>query len=439
VWLEKVEELGMAEKSTPSSRSAPRLINSVRHGEAIVERIENLAALSDEPGKLTRLYLGAAHGLAVKQVDAWMRAAGMTVRLDAVGTVVGRYEAEAPNRPTLLLGSHIDTVRNAGRYDGTLGVLAAIAVVEKLHRDGKRLSFAIEVVAFGDEEGVRYPGTLTGSRALAGRFDANVLDEVDRDGISRRDALTAFGCDVSQIAGEARNPDHILGYLEVHIEQGPVLENENVPVAVVTAISGATRGTVTVSGGGGHAGTVPMDLRRDALTAAAEMILAVERQAANSSDLVATVGMCDVSDGAVNAVPGQTAFTIDVRSPSDEVRKSALVDLQSTFQEIARRRSVETTVALTYDAPAAACDTGLMTALSASIKRAGYPLRHLPSGAGHDGMAFRDKIPFAMLFVRCRAGVSHHPAEFAALDDIDIAANVLADCVEHFEPTHGLD
>jgi allantoate deiminase len=428
--------MSKAGKPAKLTSSAPRLTNSVHLGETIVTRIESLAALSDEPGKLTRLYLGPAHGLATKQVEAWMCAAGMTVRLDSVGTVVGRYDGETQDMPTLLLGSHIDTVRNAGRFDGTLGVLAAIAVVEKLHVAGKRLPFAIEVVAFGDEEGVRYPGTLTGSRALAGRFDPKVLDEVDRDGLSRREALTAFGCDVSQIAAEARDPDRILGYLEVHIEQGPVLENENLPVAVVTAISGATRGTVTVIGVGGHAGTVPMALRRDASAAAAEMILAVERLAVNTSDLVATVGVFDVPDGAVNAVPGRATFTIDVRSPSDEIRKAALADLQIEFEEIARRRTVQLDVALNYDAPAAACDTRLTTALSAAIARAGVQVRHLPSGAGHDGMAFKDKIPFAMLFVRCRGGVSHDPAEFAALDDIDIAACVLADCVEHFDPTH---
>ena len=431
--------MNTAGKSTKTVKSAHRLINSIRHGETIVNRIESLAVLSDEPGKLTRLYLGPAHRLAATQVAAWMHAAGMTVRLDSVATVVGRYEGEAPDMPALLLGSHIDTVRNAGRFDGTLGVLAAIAVVEKLHADGRRLPFAIEVVAFGDEEGVRYPGTLTGSRALAGRFDPQVLDEVDRDGISRREALMAFGCDVSQIAAEARDAGRILGYLEVHIEQGPVLENENLPVAVVAAISGATRGTVTVAGVGGHAGTVPMELRRDALVAAAEMVIAVERMAASAADLVATVGMFDIPDGAVNAVPGVAVFSIDVRSPSDATRKNALSMLQREFEAIARRRSVELKIDLSYDAPAAVCDPRLTAALSTAITRSGVELRHLPSGAGHDAMAFKDKFPFAMLFVRCRGGVSHDPAEFAALDDIDIAANVLVDCIQHFDPTHGAD
>jgi allantoate deiminase len=422
-------------KPTKLAGSPSYLLNSLQYSDTIVSRIESLAALSDEPDKLTRLYLGPAHGRAAKQVEAWMLAAGMTVRHDAVGSVVGRYEGETPNAQTLLLGSHIDTVRNAGRFDGTLGVLVAMTVVEKLQRERKRLPFAIEVVAFGDEEGVRFPGTLTGSRALAGRFDPKVLDEIDRDGISRREALKAFGCDVSEIAAEARDPTRILGYLEVHIEQGPVLENANLPVAVVTAISGATRGTITVTGVGGHAGTVPMHLRRDASAAAAEMILAVERLATDASDVVATVGVFDVPDGAVNAIPGRATFTIDVRSPLDAIRKSALADLKLAFAEIAQRRSVAVEIALNYDAPAAMCDPHFTTALSAAIERSGLEVRHLPSGAGHDGMSFKDKIPFAMLFVRCRGGVSHDPAEFTAQADIEIAASVLIDCVERFDPS----
>jgi allantoate deiminase len=416
--------------TTKPSRIPRRLVNSLRRGETIVERIKQLAAITDEPGKLTRLYLGPAHKRAIEQVKVWMRAAGMTVRVDAVGTVVGHYRGETAGAPALLLGSHIDTVRNAGHYDGTLGVLAALAAVESLHAAGKRLPFAIEVLAFGDEEGVRFAGTLTGSRTLAGRFDPKVLNEVDRDGITRRQALADFGCDVSKIAAEARDPKQVLGYIEVHIEQGPVLEIENRPVGVVTAISGASRGKVTVTGVGGHAGTVPMAQRRDAAVAAAEMMLAVERHAMTMPDLVATVGTFEIPNGVVNAVPGETKFTLDVRCPSDELRKRALVDLQKEFERIAAHRLVGVDLAWTYDAPSAVCDDRLIAALSGAVQRAGLDVRHLPSGAGHDGMAFKDKFPFAMLFVRCRAGVSHDPAEFAALDDIDVAADILSDCVE---------
>jgi allantoate deiminase len=359
-----------------------------------------------------------------------MQDAGMATRMDPVGTVVGHYRGAHAEAPVLILGSHIDSVRDAGRFDGTLGVLTAIAAVDRLHAAGQRLPFAIEVVAFGDEEGVRFPGTLTGSRALAGRFDPRVLDEVDRNGVTRRAALSAFGCDVTNIAAEARDPAKVLGYLEVHIEQGPVLEAENKPVGVVTAIAGATRGRVTLTGPGGHAGTVPMALRADAMTAAAEMILAVERLARAEPDIVATVGVVEIADAAVNAVPRATQFTLDIRSPSDARRLAAVDALKAALTGIASARGIGIDLALDYDAPAAACDPNLMAALSAAIRRGGLDVRELASGAGHDAMSFKDRIPFAMLFVRCRSGLSHHPDEYAAPEDIDVAARVLADCVD---------
>jgi allantoate deiminase len=419
----------MTATGQPAASSGP-LSNRPRLGDVIVERIEALAAITDEPGQVKRLYLSPAHKRSIPLVSDWMREAGMAVRVDAVGTIAGRYEGATPDAPVLLLGSHIDTVRNAGKYDGTLGVLAAIAAVDRLHSAGRRLPFAIEVLAFGDEEGVRFTGTLTGSRAIAGRFDPRVLDEIGSDGITRRQALAEFGCDVTQIESEARDPANVVGYLEVHIEQGPVLEAEDRPVAVVTAINGASRGTVTVTGMAGHAGTVPMALRRDAMAAAAEMILAVERHAAAEGGLVATVGVLDIADCAANAVPGRVTFSLDIRSPSDDQRRSALAALQADFDAIAAKRSVTVQTAISYDAPSAPSDPKLTSALSRAIAAAGYAVRDLPSGAGHDAMAFKDRIPFAMLFVRCRDGLSHHPDEYATPGDIDIAARILADCVE---------
>ena len=412
--------------------SSFELSNAPGLGGQICARLDVLGAISDEPGKLTRLYLGSAHRRAADQVAAWMRDAGMSVRLDAVGSIIGRYEGTQHAASALLLGSHIDTVRDAGRFDGTLGVLSAIAVVDRLHARGRRLPFAIEVLAFGDEEGVRFPGTLTGSRALAGRFEPKLLDEVDQDGITRRQALLDFGTDGSQFAAETRDPAHVLGYIEVHIEQGPVLEAENLSVGVVTAINGATRGHIIVKGVSGHAGTVPMGMRRDAMAAAAEMILAVERRAMHEPDLVATVGVLEVANGAVNAIPGEVVLTLDIRSPSDARRESALAELEREFARIALRRSVEVGAQFNYAAASAICDGTLTGALSASIARTGLPVRHLPSGAGHDAMAFKDILPFAMLFVRCRGGVSHSPAEYASPEDIEAAATVLADCVENF-------
>jgi allantoate deiminase len=421
---------GRPEKGSSGQHAAAR--NYPRRADVIIDRLEQLAAISDEPDCLTRLYLDPAHKRSVEQVMAWMRGAGMTVRMDAVGSVIGRYEGEIKDRPALLIGSHIDTVRNAGKFDGNLGVLAAIDVVDRLNAMNRRLPFAIEVVAFGDEEGVRYPSTLTGSRALADRFDPKVLDELDDRGITRRQALEAFGCDPTAIGREARDPANVLGYIEIHIEQGPVLEAENLPVGVVTAISGASRGTITVTGSGGHAGTVPMSIRNDAMAAAAEMVLLVERLAKNDPDLVATVGQCEVANGAVNVVPANVTFSIDVRSPKDQVRLEALNQMRTDFAGIAERRGVAVQIQLKYEAPSAACDPSLINALARSVERSGFPVRKLPSGAGHDGMAFKDRFPFAMLFVKSRGGISHHPDEFTSNADIEVAAEVLADCVEGY-------
>jgi allantoate deiminase len=406
-------------------------------GWEIASRIDDLAVFSDTPDGLTRLYLGTAHRQAVDVLAGWMRAAGMRARLDAVGNVVGRYEGEAPDAPVLLLGSHIDTVRNAGRFDGSLGVITAIEVVRRLANSERRLPFAIEVIAFGDEEGVRFPSTLSGSRAVAGAFDPACLDERDAHGISRRDALVAFGCDESQIAREARSPTRTVAYVEVHIEQGPVLEQSDQAVGIVTGIVGATRGAVEIRGTGGHAGGVPMRLRRDALIAAAEMLLAIESRARQDHGLVATIGQLEVPEGAPNTIPGLVRLSLDIRGPSDERRRQAVSDITERMRLIAQARQVEAAISLSHDAPAALCDRRLCDLLAASIERCRMTPIRLPSGAGHDAMAFRGRVPMAMLFVRCRGGVSHHPAEYAsAEEDIDVAARVLADFVDTLKPRH---
>src|SRR5574337_376648 len=420
--------------TTDASKMGRREMSIQPFGPSIAARLEALAGCSDdEAGGLTRLYLSPAHKRAADLVGGWMREAGMSVRVSALADVVGRLEGARPDAKTLILGSHIDTVRGAGKYDGNLGVVTGIAVVDRLNRIGRKLPFAIEVVAFGDEEGVRFPSALGGSRALAGRFDEAKLDEVDADGVSRRDGLLAFGADPAVFAKEARDPSRTLGYVEVHIEQGPVLESRGLPVGVVTAIAGATRGIVRVAGMAGHAGTVPMRLRRDALAAAAEMILAIEKRALAEEALVATVGRLDVVNGAINTVPGEVTFTLDVRAPVDAARRKAVTDIEAAIQKIAAARNVAAVAKLDYDAPAAVCDPHLMSGLEASAARVGLSPLKLPSGAGHDGMALSGRIPFAMLFVRCRAGVSHNPAEFASVEDIDAAARVLADFIEHLE------
>lgn len=403
-------------------------------GAGVMARLDDLARASADPDGLTRLYLTPAHAAAARLVTAWMEEAGMSVRRDAAATVIGRYEAAFPGAPTLLLGSHIDTVRDAGRYDGNLGVVVAIAAVEALHRRAERLPFAIEVLAFGDEEGVRFPVTLTGSRALAGLVGPDFLVARDADGVSLAQALTEFGCDPGGLSALARDPAATLGYLEVHIEQGPVLEDAGLPVGIVTAIAGASRLVVTVEGRAGHAGTVPMTLRRDALAAAAEMVLAVEAEAKATPDLVATVGQIEVPRGAVNVIPARTRFSLDLRSPSDAVRHAALARLRAAWEAIAARRGVTVAAQASYDEPAAACAPALMDALAEGVARLGLTPLRLPSGAGHDGLALAALCPIAMLFVRCAGGLSHSPAESVTQADVDVATRLLVDVLRHLRP-----
>lgn len=402
--------------------------------ERIMQRIEAVAACTDEPGRITRHYLSPAHRKAADLVATWMAEAGMPPRMDAIGNLVARYEGAGPDAPVLLIASHIDSVPNGGRFDGTLGVLTAIEVVSELHDKGRRLPFAIETVAFGDEEG-RFPSTLGGSRLLAGNFDPKVLDEKDATGESRRDALIAFGCDLSRLPDEGRRLERALGYVEVHIEQGPVLEAKNLPVGIVTAINGATRGMIEIRGVSGHAGTVPMTLRQDAFCAAAEMALAIERRAQAEQDLVATVGRVEVPGGVVNTVPGLVRFTIDVRSPSDERRQRAIADVRRELSEIATRRRVEMSITLGYEAPAAPCDENFSELLCRAVEAQGIAPLKLPSGAGHDAMSFRGRCPISMLFVRCRGGVSHNPAEHASPEDIEVATRTLSDFLERLAAT----
>jgi len=403
-------------------------------GEVAIERLDALASFTDEPGQLTRFYLSPAHKAAALQVLAWMREAGMKTRIDAVGNVVGRYEGVEPGLPALLLGSHIDTVRNAGKYDGNLGVIAAISAVSALHRRFQRLPFAIEVLAFGDEEGVRFPMTLNGSRAVAGTFDPAALEARDADGITLREALERFGCDPAGIASVARRATDVLGYVEVHIEQGPVLEAEDLPVGIVTAINGASRFTIEVTGVAGHAGTVPMNLRQDALAAAAEMVLAVEQIAQSTPGIVATVGKLEALPGAVNVIPSGAKLSLDLRSPSDDLRIESVARLKQQFQAIAERRGVSVQLTPSYDEAAAACAPTLVDQMAASVERSGIRPLRLPSGAGHDGLAMIALCPIAMLFVRCEGGISHNPAEAITARDADTAIHVLEDFLRHLTP-----
>lgn len=402
-------------------------------GAALLARADALAAVTAGPG-LTRLYLTDEHRHANALVERWMTDAGMTVRTDAVGNIVGRYEGDRPGAPALLLGSHLDTVRDAGRYDGMLGVLAAIACVEDLHRRGRRLPFAVEVIGFGDEEGTRFQSTLIGSRAVAGTLDPAALAAVDGDGVTLARALAHWGLDPARIGDAARRPDGILAYAELHIEQGPVLESLDQPVGVVTAIAGAVRLSVTVRGTAGHAGTVPMGLRRDALAAAAEMVLAVEEECGTRPPVVGTVGRIAAGPGAVNVIPGEATFTVDMRAEQDPARDTALDATLARFHAIAARRGVALAVTPTHAAAAVACSPALVRQMADAAAAEGFAAHRLPSGAGHDAMAMAALCPVGMLFVRCHGGISHNPAEAITAADAQAGARTLLRFIEGFTP-----
>lgn len=400
----------------------------------IWDRCDELARLSELDHGLTRVFLSSEHRAANALVMGWMRDAGMIARIDAIGNVVGRYEGAQDALPCLMMGSHLDTVRDAGKYDGMLGVVAAIECVASLNSRSKRLPFAIEVVGFADEEGVRFSATLLGSRAVAGTFDTTTLDRLDKNGITLRAALEAFGLDPDTIARAARKREDILAYVELHIEQGPLLESEGLPVGIVTAISGATRYAVEVEGTAGHAGTVPMTLRADALTAAAECVLAVERRCSRDRELVGTVGRLEALPGAVNVIPGRVSFSVDVRAPEDEKRTAAAADIISEMKAIFTRRGVTARIEKTHDGATTECASWLMEQIGAAVDAEGASVRRLPSGAGHDGMAMVSIADIGMLFVRCAKGISHNPAEAVTLEDVAMGARVLLRFIEKFQP-----
>ena len=386
---------------------------------AVLERCARLGLLSEEPGRLVRRYATPAMREANDLVAGWMREAGLAVREDAAGNLIGRRG----DGRALVLGSHLDTVIDAGRYDGPLGVLAGVALVERL-RDAP-LPFALEVVGFADEEGVRYPTSFLGSSAMAGRFAPAWLRLADADGVTMADALRAFGGDPDAVGSAARAPEELLAYCELHIEQGPVLERRGAPVGVVTALCGQTHAQVAFRGEAGHAGTVPMDARRDALSAAAEWLLAAEALARDRPGLVATVGRLVVDPGARNVISGEARLSLDVRHGSDAIRREAIGDLRAEAQRVAAGRDVRLAWEAHGEIAAVPTAPELRERLEAAVAASGVPVERLPSGAGHDGAAMAAITPIAMLFVRCAGGISHNPAESVAEADVAIALDVL--------------
>jgi allantoate deiminase/N-carbamoyl-L-amino-acid hydrolase len=403
-------------------------------GDAIIAMAEELGRLSEDPGALTCTYLTPIHRATAARIRDFMLAAGLATHIDAVGNVVGVL-AGGPSPKRVLTGSHYDTVINAGKYDGRLGILVALAVAGSLRRAGQTLPYPLEIIAFAEEEGVRFKSTFLGSRAVAGRFDPSDLDSVDAGGSTLSDAIRAAGHDVAAIPAIARDSSQVACFVEVHIEQGPVLLEAALPVGVVTHIAGSVRSAVTVEGLSGHAGTVPMTLRRDAAAAAAEMVLAIEARCREHSGLVGTVGKLHVPGGAVNVIPGRCEFSIDIRSESDALRDAAAADVSHAIGEIAARRRVKVDQRRILEAASVPCTKALQDAWAASIERiTGRPALRLPSGAGHDAMMMASLTDIGMLFVRCgNGGISHHPDETLSAADADIAARVFQDFLLHFE------
>ena len=385
----------------------------------VMARCDALAQLSESSEGLTRVYLSSEHLQANALVAQWMQQAGMNTWQDAVGNICGRYEAAQPGAQALLLGSHLDTVRNAGRYDGMLGVLAAIEVVDALNRAGLRGAQAIEIIGFADEEGTRFNIALLGSRGLTGSWPASWLACEDAQGVSVAQALALAGLSADAVFAAQRPVADFSAYLELHIEQGPVLEQEDLALGVVSAINGAHRLHARFTGEAGHAGTVPMRHRRDALAAAAEWLLFIEQTTqAFAPDIVATVGTLQCEPGAVNVIPGAVSLTLDIRSPQDEARDALLQRLLDQAEVIATRRGVGFSHEIFYTIAATPCDEALRAQLSDAVREVQGRTMLLPSGAGHDAIAIAERWPSAMLFVRCAGGISHHPAESVTEDDV---------------------
>jgi allantoate deiminase len=404
--------------------------------QMVMKRLEALSRISEEPQRLTRTFCSAAMRRANDLVGTWMLQAGMTVREDAIGNLIGHYKVHGPRstvhssrsgEKVLLMGSHLDTVRDAGRFDGTLGVILAIACVEHLRRNGIRLPFAIEVLGFADEEGVRYQSAYLGSRVVAGTFDPEDLQRKDADGVTMAEAIRRFGGHPGGLKEARRERSNLLGYIEAHIEQGPVLEQNNLAVGIVTAIAGQSRLEFRFTGKAGHAGTTPMHSRQDALCAAAESILAVESYARRRSGLVATVGQIQAHPNTSNVIPGTATLSLDVRHQSDGVRRAAVAQLCSVVRRLCAVRNVKVVAQVIQATPSVPSSNRLSALLGRAAGNHQARVISLPSGAGHDAAVLAGITPTAMLFVRCKGGISHHPTESVKVQDVRVALAVLND------------
>lgn len=401
--------------------------------DRMVERIEALAKCSatTSPG-VTRLSFTRESESANKLVSQWMRKAGMRVRRDEVGNIIGRYEGKRPDAPALLIGSHLDTVIDAGKYDGILGVISGLEVVQVLYESGVRPDHSIEVIAFCDEEGTRFHTTLLGSRAICGKLREEDLEAKDENGITLASAMKKVGLDPRRIHLATRLPESLLGYLELHIEQGPVLEKMDQACGAVTGIAGQSRFTFRVQGLAGHAGTVPISMRKDALVGTAEMIQVMENVALQYPSLVATVGQLSVHPGASNVIPGMVEGTLDIRSIDDGTRLEALDLIMEKCQQIADRRGLTSMFTKIMESPAVASSDRFIQTIESVLQDHGMKPVQLVSGAGHDAMAVASLTDIGMVFVRCKGGLSHHPDEAVTPKDMKAGAAVLLDVTLRF-------
>ena len=394
----------------------------------VMERCDLLGNISEESDALTRPFGSQAMREVNKIVSGWMRDAGMAVCQDAIRNLIGRYEGDG--KETLVLGSHLDTVRDAGKYDGILGVMIALSCVQRLHDRSERLPFSIEVVGFADEEGLRFGTTFLGSSVYAGFFDRERLKLQDHGGTNLWDAVRDFGGEPDALEKSVQGREDLIGYCEVHIEQGPVLEEHDLPVGVVTSIQGQSRISANFSGKAGHAGTVPMANRKDALCAAAEFVLEVETACKVQPGAVATVGEISVRPGASNVIPGEAELSLDLRHGDDAVRESLRDNFERRASEIARSRGCKHRWQVRQETPAIPTDPDLTDLLSRAVESGGLPAIRMPSGAGHDAAQMASLAPVAMLFVRCEEGISHNPAESVTKEDVGVAIATISRFVQ---------
>jgi allantoate deiminase len=391
---------------------------STHRAARIITRCRQIAACTEVPGEITRLFLTPPMHNVHALLRNWMQAAGMTVRVDAIGNLRGFWPGLTPESPRLLIASHLDTVPNAGAFDGILGVVLGVAIVEELR--GQHLPFAIEVIGFSEEEGVRFSKPFLGSLALVGEIDAKTLSRTDRRGISVAEAIQAYGLDPDQLPAAAL-ANETFAYLEFHIEQGPVLESEDISLGIVEALVGQTRLELILNGQANHAGTTPMHLRHDAMAAAAEWIVAVEDYANSHNGLVTTVGKVEAAPGAGNVIAGKVTASLDVRHADDSVREASVIAILKLAETAATRRGVHVTSIKQLEQPAVPLDPHLTTLLKTAAAQAGFPARRMTSGAGHDAMILAPRIPSAMLFLRSPGGLSHHPDETVLPQDVEAA------------------